>query len=121
MRRRGGVRRATILCFAALVLVACGDDDDSTSTGAPMDAAAQTVGIVEFAFDPAELTIAAGGSVVFDNGDDFAHTAEAEDGSFDTGDIAGGASSDAVTFDEPGTYDYVCGIHNYMRGTITVT
>jgi plastocyanin len=111
----------TITVCALLLLAACGGDDDVAGGGQGAGGDSVTVGIVEFAFDPAEIAIAVGDSVVFHNEDGFAHTAQAEDGSFDTGDIGGDASSDAVTFDEPGTYPFFCGIHNYMTGTVTVT
>ncbi len=110
----------------AFALGACGDDDEPAVTAAEPTATTGTTGegatvdIVDFAFDPGEITVAAGGTVAFSNGDEFAHTAEADDGSFDTGSIEGGSSTD-VTFDEPGTYSYFCGIHNYMTGTVTVT
>jgi plastocyanin len=117
-------RTVAVLALAAGALVACGDDDTPAAEAAPPagDApAAVTVDIADFAFDPQEIEVAAGTTVVFANADGFAHTAEAEDGSFDTGDIEGGASSSAVAFEEPGTYPYFCGIHNYMTGTVTVT
>jgi plastocyanin len=27
----------------------------------------------------------------------------------------------SFTFDQPGSFPYICGIHNYMRGTVTVS
>lgn len=113
----------------ALALAACGDDDAAVDDTADTDAASAsgaavdeaTVDIVEFAFDPDGITVAAGGTVTFTNSDGFAHTAEADDGSFDTGNLEGDAVSDPITFDEAGEIPYFCGIHNYMTGTITVT
>ena len=49
-----------------------------------------------------------------------AHTATAEEGAFDTGNIDPGASA-TVTFDAPGTYTYVCTDHSSMTGVIVVT
>jgi plastocyanin len=123
------VPRASIAFLVLLTLAACGDDDvSSTATTSSVPASepaseseSVTVDIVEFAFDPSTLEVASGDSVVFTNGDGFAHTAQADDGSFDTGEIAAGASADAVTFEEPGAFRFFCGIHNYMTGTITVT
>ena len=40
-------------------------------------------------------------------------------GNFDTGSIAAGASA-TVTFDEPGTFTYICSFHPFMTGTVTV-
>jgi plastocyanin len=131
-------RAATSLLLvlaAPLALGACGDDDDPAAVGttattaggaaAPepgTEAGPVTIDIAEFAFDPQEIEVAAGAEIVWTNADDFAHTARAEDGAFDTGDIAGGGTtSDPVVLEEPGTYTYFCGIHNSMTGTITVT
>jgi len=114
---------AALAVVVALALAAGGDDDDEpVSAGAASDApAGVTVDIAEFAFDPDGIEIAAGATVTFANRDEFAHSAEADDGSFDTGDLAAGATSEPIAFDEPGTYAYFCGIHNAMTGTITVT
>lgn len=79
-----------------------------------------TVTIADFAFGPETLEIPAGTTVRFVNEDSAAHTATAKDGSFDTGNIDGGASAE-VTFDEPGEYTYVCAYHSRMTGTIVVT
>jgi plastocyanin len=83
------------------------------------NAETETVSIVNFAFDPAELTVPAGTTVTWENTDTAPHTATAEDGSFDTGRIDQNASA-SVTFDEPGTFAYVCSFHPNMMGTITV-
>ena len=76
--------------------------------------------IEDFAFGPAELSVAAGTTVTFVNNDTAPHTATADDDSWDTGEIAPGASA-TVTFDEPGTYTYHCDFHPNMTATITVT
>ena len=51
------------------------------------------------------------------NADGAAHTLTADDGSFDTGNLDGGASA-TITIDAPGRYAYFCDIHNYMTGVI---
>ena len=82
---------------------------------------AQTVTIKDFAFDPADLTVAAGTTVTWTNADATGHTATADDGSFDCRPLAGGASR-SFTFATPGTFDYHCAIHGpTMAGRITVT
>ena len=52
------------------------------------------------------------------NTDDQAHTATSS-GNFDTGSIAAGAAA-SVTFDEPGTFTYICSFHPFMTATVTV-
>ena len=100
---------------------------EATAAAAPTEAAAapteapaaQTanVTIANFAFDPGTLNITAGTTVVFTNNDSATHTATADDGSWDTGNLAQGASA-SITFDTPGTYTYHCAIHPSMTATI---
>lgn len=89
----------------------------TTPTTSPADASDAEVEVSGFRFLPAQLTIAAGSVVRFDNQDAAAHTATAEDGSFHE---ALGDEPVEVVFDTPGTFPYRCEIHPSMRGTITV-
>lgn len=75
--------------------------------------------IANYSFAPESIKIKAGGKVEFKNSDEVAHSAVADDGSFDTGLIDTGKSA-AVTFDKPGTYSYHCGPHPFMTATIVV-
>lgn len=90
---------------------------EATGAGATGDA----VTIVDFAYDPTPLTVAVGTAVTFTNEDSAPHTATSTEApvEFDTGDLAEG-DADEITFDEAGTYEYYCSIHNYMKGEITV-
>ena len=83
------------------------------------NASGETVSIVNFAFDPASLTVAVGTSVTWENTDTAPHTATADDGSFDTGGI-GQNERGSVTFDQAGTFAYHCDFHPNMQATITV-
>jgi plastocyanin len=71
-------------------------------------------------YDPSLLTIAAGQVVTWTNTGAQGHTVTADDGSFDSGNIAAGASA-SLEFDTPGTYTYYCTPHPWMKATITVT
>ena len=79
-----------------------------------------TVTIINFAFTPANLTIAAGDTVTWVNEDRAAHSAW-EDGSnlFDTGLIRPGAST-SLTFQNAGTFSYRCRPHGNMRASIII-
>ncbi|MGH2950623.1 MAG: cupredoxin domain-containing protein [Solirubrobacterales bacterium] len=103
---------ASVLVIAA-VAIGCGGDGDGGA------AATTEVEIVEFAFEPPTITVEAGAEVSWANADEAAHTASAEDGSFDTGGL-GKNEVGRVTIDEPGTYAYVCEFHPFMKGTIEV-
>lgn len=90
------------------------------SLGAGSVAAADgSVAMAGFAFDPATTTVLVGDTVTWRNEDSAPHTATADDGSFDTGNVASGADA-SVTFDTAGTFAYTCTIHPSMRGTVVV-
>ena len=93
-------------------------DTGATDTGAADPAMEATVEIADFAFGPAEVTIAVGGTVTWSNTDNQAHTATSS-GNFDTGAIDAGTSA-SVTFDEAGTFTYICSFHPFMTATVTV-
>jgi len=77
------------------------------------------VEIEDYAYNPDPVTIEEGGKVTWINKDSVAHTATADDGSFDTGAIEEGKLK-SETFKQPGTYNYICSIHPTMHGTIEV-
>ena len=78
------------------------------------------VAIVNYTFEPMELTIKVGTTVTWENKDAVPHTVTADNGAFDSGRMNQGDKF-SFTFNEPGTYTYICDIHPYMKGTITVT
>jgi plastocyanin len=77
------------------------------------------IAIRDFAFSPGRVTISAGTTVVWVNEGQIAHTATATDRSWDSGDMAPGASW-SRRFDTIGEYDYLCTPHPFMTGTIVV-
>jgi len=78
-----------------------------------------SIDIANFAFLPKTMTLKKGATVTWINQDTVAHTATADDASFDTGLLAKGESG-SVTFDKPGTYSYHCTPHPNMKATIVV-
>jgi plastocyanin len=124
---------ATAALAASLVLAgavaAQAADPSPTASMAPMAmspapsaapvASATAVTISGFAFGPVSISVPAGSTVTWTNQDATAHTVTADDGSFDSGSLAQGATF-SQTFDTPGTYTYHCAIHSSMTGTITV-
>lgn len=98
-----------------------GDDSGGGNAPAPSGDAVRSakVEIENYAYRPDPVTIEEGGKVTWVDRDSVAHTATAEDGSFDTGPIEEGKLK-SETFKQPGTYEYVCSIHPQMHGTIEV-
>ena len=94
---------------------ATGESTPESGSGGSGDA----VEIVEFNYEPEELTVPAGTTVTFTNQDAAPHTATADDDSFDTGRLAQDDAAEE-TFDEPGTYSYFCRFHVFMKGSVVV-
>ncbi|MFJ3217471.1 cupredoxin domain-containing protein [Kitasatospora sp. NPDC086801] len=79
------------------------------------------VAIGDFVFEPADLTVRPGAVVTVRNTDPVDHTLTAQDRSFDTGTIAPGASATFTAPAQPGAYAYLCTLHHFMRGILTVS
>lgn len=95
---------------------------DTTTAASSAGGAAEStdkIDISDFKFDPETVTVKAGTEVTWTNSDDAAHTATADDSSFDTGDMDKGDSA-SVTFDKPGTFTYYCRFHAFMKATVEV-
>lgn len=126
MRLRPTIARPVLLLasVAALALAGCGGGGDSSggasAASAPVGSGGSAVKIAGYAFHPGTISVPAGTTVVFSNEDETAHTATAKgSGAFETGAIQPGKSAE-VTLEEPGTYDYYCAFHPFMKGKIEV-
>ena len=74
--------------------------------------------VKSYRFDPKVIEIEAGETVTWKNNDNFTHTVQVE-GQEDH--KVGQGESVTITFDKPGTYDYVCTLHRQdMDGTVIV-
>jgi len=138
---------ALLLACMALALVAagCGDDDDDDGGGGGAATTEQPAGGEDdggggggddgggggggggaevseegIAFEPAEVTVGVGDTVTWTNNDSVGHDVTAD--SFSSGDPGGMAPGDTFeqTFDEAGTFDYVCTVHPGMEGSVVV-
>lgn len=121
---------ALALIVTAGALAGCGDDSEDTA-GSGSGGTATTSGearpsadvqVADFAYDPNPVTVEAGGTVTWENGDSAPHTASSDDGTpseFDTGTLEQGDSGE-VTLDDPGTYAYHCDFHATMTATVEV-
>jgi LPXTG-motif cell wall-anchored protein len=75
--------------------------------------------ITDFKFSPGTTTIHVGDTITWTNNGPSAHTATANNGSFDTGALTKGKSA-SHTFTQAGTFAYICTIHPFMHGTVVV-
>jgi plastocyanin len=79
------------------------------------------VGVVDFAFEPNDASVAAGGKVTVTNNGQAPHTMTLDDVDLDTGNIDPGASAELTAPDAPGSYSYRCAVHPArMRGVLVV-
>jgi len=97
------------------------------TTAVPTSPQLVSINIQNFAFTPDPVTAPAGTVVVWTNQDSAPHTV-VNDATplYMTGAIFQSTTLEkgqtfTFTFTKQGTYAYHCGIHNFMKGTITVT
>jgi plastocyanin len=125
---------SALLVTAGLAIAGCGGGEDggadmaasgssttSTTTSASPASVEKTdkVDIADYKFAPEAIEVATGTKVTWTNSDATAHTATADDSSFDTGDLDKGDSA-TVTFDKPGSFTYYCRFHAFMKATVEV-
>jgi len=122
------IRPATPARSAALALAvllgagACGGGDTKKNQGTEVTAPGEApVRIVSFQFTPQTVAVKPGSEVTWTNEDTAIHSIK------DTSPLATPVSQDlgqgatfSITYEQPGTYSYICGIHQYMTGTVTV-
>lgn len=110
--------------MALVLLAGCAQYSQSPNiTKNTSNASAQNKTIAEitisgFAFQPAALEIDAGTTVKWTNLDSAPHTVTTE-GDLRSGTI-GQRETFSYTFNEAGTYDYICSIHPSMNGKVIV-
>ena len=112
--------RFRILTINASVLAASGlmMTLASLTSAAPAPAAA-AVEIGNFTFKNPVLTVKAGTTVIWTNGDDIPHTVVSKDGVFKSKVLDSGDKF-SFTFAKPGQFGYYCSIHPHMTGTVIV-
>lgn len=113
-----------ILACTAVALAGCaGSDPHSPAPGAKQASSASvtttTITIKDFKFDPPNITVSPGAKVTVKNEDSAPHTATLG-GKFDTGRIAGNQTGTFTAPETAGSYDYLCTLHEYMRGKLVV-
>jgi plastocyanin len=106
-----------IVLGSIVILAAC-----STAGNAPSSAESPEVQvkIINFSYDPVNLSVASGTTVQWTNEDSVPHTVTSDDGVWDSGAIAPGGTF-TYTFEQAGTFAYHCTIHPNMKATIEVT
>ena len=78
-----------------------------------------SVAIKGFKFVPAEVNVNVGDTIVWTNEDTAPHTVESSDRTLRSDELSKGDTY-SYKFTKAGKYDYICGIHPSMKGSVTV-
>lgn len=92
---------------------------DAANAGGKSATGALSIEIKNFAFNPKELQVPVGSTVTWTNLDSVAHTATADDGAFNSGNLNPGEGY-SFEFETAGSFTYNCSYHPSMQGTIVV-
>jgi plastocyanin len=123
MRLRSGA--GVLLVAGALLLTACSSGPKTsappaTGGGLSTPSSSASITISNFMFSPMSTTVKPGATITVTNKDSATHTLTATGGQFNTGDITQNQTKTFKAPMKPGNYPYICNIHQYMTGTITV-
>ncbi|MBW3644993.1 MAG: cupredoxin family copper-binding protein [Actinobacteria bacterium] len=116
--------RLLALPFLALAMAACGggnDDAGQATGGGEAPSSGSEVVIEGFAFNPMDIEVAPGTTVTWTNQDSAPHTVKDNGDLFPESEELAKGDTFEFTYDTPGEYPYICGIHQYMKGTVTVS
>ena len=101
------MKLALVIIVAAVIIASTGLATASTSQ----------VLIKDFKFQPDRITIRQGDTVTWTHPGTASHTVKFADSESPVL-MNGGTYS--KTFNNAGTFDYICGVHPYMKGTVIV-
>ena len=117
------------LVFILILAAACAQPQPSsglntekaktTATSSQQSSGQVSVSIKNFKFVPQDITVKAGTEVVWTNDDSAPHTVESSDKTLKSDELSKGDTY-SHTFANAGKYDYICGIHPSMHGSVTV-
>jgi plastocyanin len=105
-------RRVVIVAGSVLSVAGIGG-------AAPSSAGTRVVRIAKFAFDPGELAVGVGDTVVWENGDILPHGVAADSAQWSSRELPLGARFQIVASD-PGRFPYHCSAHPTMHGVLVV-
>jgi len=121
MRRRGASLAVGLAGVLALTGCGGGGGGDGDKKANPPAGKPGEIRIANFEFKPQTAVVKPGTTVTWTNADSSIHDIK------DTSPLATPVSPSmsqgdtfSITYNQPGTYSYVCGIHPYMTGSVEV-
>jgi plastocyanin len=125
MLRRARIGTCVLVLAGALLFIAFGGGGESAGPNSSVSSSSPTgtsITISNFMFSPMSMTVQPGATISVTNKDSATHTLTASGpGGFNTGDISHNQTKTFRAPTKPGTYQYICNIHQYMMGTIKVS
>jgi plastocyanin len=115
--------RLALIVSLALLATACSAGERRASLDDEQPVKTTTVTLARsYRFDPEVIQVNAGDTVTWKNEDNFTHDVQLKSGDDTKRHELEPGDKVKVTFDEPGTYDFVCNLHpRDMRGRVVVT
>lgn len=113
----GGTDAAVYLGFGLSQDAAANGATPAAASAAPEETA---VAILDYSFEASTVEIPVGTTVTWTNDGGVIHTTTSTDGLWDSGIMSSGDVF-SHTFDEAGSFTYICTLHPIMIGTIVVT
>ncbi|MEX0881288.1 MAG: cupredoxin domain-containing protein [Candidatus Saccharimonadales bacterium] len=137
MKYLAGLVVVALVAAAAFIIAGRGDDQNNTNPNQQTESTTQStnntatnnraaattnkVSISNFTFSPTDITVKKGTTVTWTNNDSVAHTVEFDTDNIPKSETLGNGDTFSFTFNDEGAFNYICGIHPSMHGTVTVT
>ncbi len=122
--------RKILAVGAVVVLLAAGCNSTNTAqntdggqNNTQLPVAENTVEIKDYAFNPATIIVKKGTTITWINKDSARHNVVAQGGNASTGpksELLAQDQSYTFTFNDAGTYEYLCEPHPYMKAKVIV-
>src|SRR5829696_8675888 len=109
----------TLSFLALLVVVPLAGAQQQDMMGQSTTPKMWKVAIEDFQFNPADVAIQPGDTIMWVNEGNTPHTVTSDDGQFDS-EVLNPGESFMFTFPEAGTFSYHCEIHPFMTGSVSV-
>ena len=123
-------RLLVALVAGGLALAGCGGDDKGSESAEPPNSKASgsaplsgeaPLRIINFEFKPQKVVVKPGTKVTWTNEDTAIHDVK-DTSPLATPQSAAMSKGDtfSISYAQPGSYSYICGIHQYMTGSVEV-